>query len=508
MFGITFNAFGDFAFTNRDPYDLMQVRTQIPTSPLDLEEVQRFLGDYVEEKQRKHQEWAEYILTLDEAVTKRRDGSMCRPAMLTPSHLVQRFTNSVLVEEDVIIAQWGRPGGERPGPIAVLWSQSPLVTMHKVRVSGVDMRFIQRQGADTMIAVKQQQVLDWLNEGENLTAYQQRLETPSREESLDFCDVVSATVAVSLAYETSVTQVVVVTEKPCIAETCALYDEAHVVVYGADMTDTEGAGIVEKERKFEYRPLPPRNVYADVALIYTTKYDYESVYAPTFESLEQVQIELPPPRTQIERTVVRCVTVRTTVPYRVHRPRGRLGSCVMCREVESRWPKNFDFSPRQRQVWRQLHTRHRNCEYIFSHNAPVAPPVFYRLDIMTQKEKKRQGNKMLRPYAADLSMSQFLDCMKTATYGSKVGAVVWQTMYEQDARWVYVFINYPHEAMILRWQERNRTNGLRAFGDQVMRYQIWHKRVRILQGAGTYRLLQELERIQLRLPFDTSWYQQ
>jgi len=59
-------------------------------------------------------------------------------------------------------------------------------------------------------------------------------------------------------------------------------------------------------------------------------------------------------------------------------PRGRLGNCVMCRAVESRWPDDFNFDEWQRSVWRDLHYHLGEvaCEYFLEEGRRkvVIPP--------------------------------------------------------------------------------------------------------------------------------------
>lgn len=359
-----------------DPFDRMSHRTDMPDKPLELARVREHMTKLVDEIDLDALAWCEFICTRD-ARCKKGNTSIYPPD--DPLGVLTSFLTWITASSTVDATYWGHPDKvsapiDPSASLLIKWAYGDKAEFKVRSFDGQRMVIIKKVWTSDIIAmVPEVEVLFSYvrTEVAQATEYAKTLVIPSRADETTTGQMKIATdVALMLPYVKRVDDVLVIGSANCsgIGESYHLLAGAVDRVVCVDPQEIEatydmaGTTFIRQAKRWVVgEPLVADVVFADAwiegvgtirgpvdAREYSLKVTRDE---PDLYYKWEVSGECHEYRQLSVTQETRLVSNRRDYSA----PRGRMGTCAACRELDSVWPPWYEFSPSQRKVWRAVH---------------------------------------------------------------------------------------------------------------------------------------------------------
>lgn len=380
-----YQAWINTAFDKQDAFDFMRERRDMPNVPLVLSVVQEHIEKLVRFIDQDALAWCEYVCTRD-LRCPRSNGRLYAPDQ--PEKVFASFKAWIQGDNGIILEQWGEPEeisvDLNNAPLAVRWAYGDRAEFKVREIDGQRSVIITKVWTEPGIVVVPE--IDILlayvrTEVAQAAEYAKTLLIPSRaDDTVSGQMKIAVDVALVLPYVRVTDDVLVVGSANCngIGESYHLLAGSvkRVTCVDPQEIDTtyEMAGTVYERHAGQWDTTQP--YIADVVLVDAFSPDQGTIMAGvdareySLKRTTDVRDLAREWKTTGEQYIYRQLSVTqevrvTSQPRKSRPPLGRLGDCAACREVDSIWPTEFDFSPEQRKNWRIMHKYGaQTCRYM------------------------------------------------------------------------------------------------------------------------------------------------
>lgn len=438
-------------FSREDAFEKMKQRKDMPLCPYNSEKVKEHLTRLVTSIDADALAWCEYICTRDARCAKGRE-AIYPPDQ--PDHVFDDFEKWMHQKPEEILPKWGQPQQISvpllPSTDAqVQWAYGDSAEFVVREINGIQMAMVKKQwNQPEMLMIPVETIVrSYIRiEDEQMIPEARVSLIPSRADDRVTGQMkIAIDVALMLPYMSPTDDVLVVGSANCngIGESYHLLGgtvatvtclDPQEVPMNYEMNGTRfvrhvhawGEEIMQADVVFSDAWSPERGLIgAEVrARDFSLKVTAEE---PGLEARWQVAQQVYPYR-QVSRTnEIRLVSR----PRNHSAPRHRLGSCPACVEVDSVWPREFNFNPGQRAVWRAMHRYGaETCTYMhetFVEACPLVHANFPRQVNAYIRQFENDGRKMCASIVTPRQLTEHDGLVEIAALanGSKTYIVTW-----------------------------------------------------------------------------------